>query len=407
VLIAAESCLRSVIIGVKGKPMNYIIACLVPFLLTALSTPLVARIATACNCMDVPGERRVHSEITPRWGGVAFFAGVLPVLFYVNDGGSMNYCLVSSFLLVAIGALDDLRELGWKSKFIATGVAAAIVTFGGHAVVRIGGSVELGWLSVPFTCFGIIGLTNAINLLDGLNGLAGGVSLLGFLFMGVAALFADNVLVAVVCFAFVGALAGFLIYNFPHARIFMGDSGSILLGFFLSLMAIMLTQAPGSAVNPLFPVVVLLLPLFDTIRVLFVRLLNGRNPFLPDNLHLHYLIAQMLSPVKTVLLLWSFTVMAGGTALFLLDLPATTHLAAILYGCLGLAGLAGSLMRRAGHMQTNDANGRRQLIPRKILLSTVASFGRSVQNSSGVRARSSRRVVSASGTGKKPLKRSS
>ena len=160
-----------------------------------------------------------------------------------------------------------------------------IVIFGGNTVITHVGtfgaikSVELGWLSIPFTYFSIIGVTNAINLIDGLNGLAGGVSLIGFLFIGIAAASTGNVMVALVCFAFVGALVAFLLFNFPNAKIFMGDSGSLFLGFSLSLMAIHLTQGANSPVEPMMPVVVLLLPIFDALRVLFVRLMSQEKPF--------------------------------------------------------------------------------------------------------------------------------
>lgn len=174
--------------------------------------------------------------------------------------------LAASFLLVGVGIIDDRYDLGWKVKFAANAAAATIVIFGGNAVISHIGtfgtirSVELGWLSIPFTYFCIIGVTNAINLIDGLNGLAGGVSLLGFLFIGAAAAATGNVTVALLCFAFVGALGAFLLFNFPNAKIFMGDSGSLFLGFSLSLMAIHLTQDAGSSVEPMMPTVVLLLP---------------------------------------------------------------------------------------------------------------------------------------------------
>ena len=403
-LVSAENDLRP---ESKGTAMKYLMACLVSFLLTAIITPLIIRIATACKCVDVPGDRRVHAKTTPRWGGLAFFAGVLPVLFFVKAGSALSWALAASLLLVGIGIVDDLRELGWKTKLIGTVAAATLVIFGAHTAIHQIGvyGANVGWLSIPLTYVGIIGVTNAINLLDGLNGLAGGVSLLAFLFMGIAALFAGNVLVALVCFAFVGALGGFLLYNFPQAKIFMGDSGSIFLGFSLSLMAVLLTQSPGSPVNPLFPVLVLLLPIFDTLRVLFVRLVSGKNPFHADNLHLHYLILQKLSPLNAVLLLWSATAIAGGTALLMLGMSSAPYLSAVLYGSLVLAGLAGALTRRGtGQMPVHEKNGPRLLNPRNSLLPSVASVARGLQGS-GVRARGSRRPTPD--PARKPLKRSS
>lgn len=333
--------------------MKYVIPCLSSFLITAAITPLVIRLANACNCLDVPGGRRLHNRTTPRWGGVAFFAGVLPFLIIENTSGTLTSFIIASFLLIGMGMMDDLKSLGWKTKFAGMAAAATIVIFGGDiAIHQIGtygflGRVDLGWLSIPFTYIGIIGITNAINLLDGLNGLAGGVSLLGFLFMGIAAALAGNIMVALVCFAFVGALGAFLLYNFPNARVFMGDSGSIFLGFSLSLTAVFLTQDASSSVDAMFPVLVLLIPIFDTLRVLAVRLLNGKNPFQADRLHLHYLILEKnISAVTAVLLFWSVTLLFGGIALTLSAKTSAQYLVVVLYASVLLGLFAFSLTQK-------------------------------------------------------------
>lgn len=317
--------------------MKFMIPCLAAFLLTSCLTPLVIRLATACRCLDIPGGRRQHKDSTPLWGGVAFFIGVLPFMCRENGSGILTPYLVASLLLVGMGMLDDLTSLDWKPKFAVMAICTTIVIFGGDLTIRhIGifgsvGRIELGWLSIPFTYLGIIGITNAINLLDGLNGLAGGVSLLGFLFMGIAALLAGNMLLAVICFAFVGALGAFLLFNFPSARIFMGDAGSLFLGFSLAIVAVMLTQETTSSVNAMLPALVLLLPIFDTLRVLLVRLLNGKNPFRADNLHLHYLlVGNNHAPVKVTLLFWAVTTMLGGIALALTAGTSESYLAALL-----------------------------------------------------------------------------
>lgn len=330
--------------------MKFITPGLISFLLTVIITPLVIRFATACNCLDSPDERRLHNDIIPRWGGVAFFAGVLPFLFIENGNGTFTAFIVASCILVGMGMTDDLKSLGWKSKLAGMAVAATIVIFGGDmAVHSIGvygsfGRIELGLLSIPFTYIGIIGITNAINLLDGLDGLAGGVSLLAFLFMGLAATLAGDMMVAVICFAYVGALGAFLLYNFPKARIFMGDTGSLFLGFSLAVTALLLTQDPKSSVDSMFPVLVLLIPIFDTLRVLFVRLLNGKSPFLADNLHLHYLIVQQnISPVNVTLLFWTLTAAFGGIGLSLLDRPSMAYLMVALYASSFLGLFAASL----------------------------------------------------------------
>ncbi|GFO59681.1 putative undecaprenyl-phosphate N-acetylglucosaminyl 1-phosphate transferase [Geomonas silvestris] len=335
--------------------MTLFAPCLASFMLTAVLTPIVIYLATLFGCVDSPGERRLHSKVTPRGGGLAFFAGVLPMVLQQNGGRTLAWYLVGSALLVGLGMVDDLRPLGWKSKFSVMFLAATVVIFGGQVcVLRLGlygalGQVELGWFAIPFTYLSIIGIVNAINLLDGLNGLAGGVSLLAFLFMGLAALASGNLPLAAVCFSFVGALGAFLLYNFPHAKIFMGDTGSLFLGFSLAVTAIMLTQGPRARVDPLFPVLLLLTPIFDTVRVLSVRLSQGKNPFKADNLHLHYLmVLNRISPVRATLLFWMVTTLLGAVALYLTSKSSTAYLMVVLYASSVLGLFAWSLSQGAG-----------------------------------------------------------
>jgi len=313
--------------------MEFIIPCLNSFLITAAITPLIIGLATFCNCLDVPGERKLHNTITPLWGGLGIFSGVIPFLLAENDNNTLTAYIVASFLLVGMGMTDDFKGLGCKIKFAVMAAATAIVIFGGEIVVRhIGsygsiGQVELGRFSIPFTFFSIIGITNAINLLDGLNGLASGISLLSFLFMGIAALLSGNISLAIICFAFVGALGAFLLYNFPNAKIFMGDSGSLFLGFSLAITAVLLTQGATSSTNAMFPVLVLLIPIFDTLRVIFARLRKRRSPFQADNLHLHYLLLQKNLSSRTVtLLFWLLTALLGGVSLFLTNRSSLPYL---------------------------------------------------------------------------------
>jgi UDP-GlcNAc:undecaprenyl-phosphate GlcNAc-1-phosphate transferase len=317
--------------------MKFIIPCLTSLLITAMVMPFVIRFATARNCLDDPGGRRIHARSTPRWGGAAFFAGVLPFLITETESSIMAALVSSSLLLVGMGMVDDLRTLGWKVKFTGMAVATTIVIFGGGITVTaiplppFFGQIELGWFSIPFTYLCIIGITNAINLLDGLDGLAGGVSLLGFLFMGIAALLAGNAALAVICCAFVGALGAFLYFNFPNARVFMGDTGSLFLGFFLAVTALLLTRSSSAAVPVLFPVLLLLLPIFDTLRVMVRRLANGTNPFKADNLHLHYLMVQRHQSHQAVTLrFWCGTAILGCLGLALVGASVLTYLAVIL-----------------------------------------------------------------------------
>ena len=333
--------------------MKYALVGLLSFLVTMLFVPVLISLARKVNCMDQPGLRRFHKLPTPRWGGVSFFLGVAAsILLWGHDRATAAY-LAGASLLIIVGMFDDLKGLGWKAKFSGIAAAVTIPIFGGNVVInhlgRYGdlGRVELGFLGIPFTYFAVVGVTNAINLIDGLNGLAGGISLISFLVMGIAALAAGNSSVAIICFAFVGALAGFLRYNFPKAKIFMGDSGSLFLGFSLAVCAIMLTQNEEHRVSPMFPVLVLILPIFDTMRVMFIRLFKGRNPFKGDKTHLHHLIVRnRYSCVTAVAILWICTALSGVIALSLRNSTSAVYTIVALVFSLMLTFFASSLATR-------------------------------------------------------------
>jgi UDP-GlcNAc:undecaprenyl-phosphate GlcNAc-1-phosphate transferase len=175
------------------------------------------------------------------------------------------------------------------------------------------GQIRLGALTIPFTYLCIMGVTNGFNLIDGLNGLAGGISFIASLFIATVAYLSGNHLLAGLCMAFAGAVGAFLRYNMlTRAHIFMGDSGSLFLGFSLSVFSIMLTQDLQYHVEPMFPMLVLLVPVFDTLRVMGVRLFSGRNPFEADTNHLHHLLLKAgFSQKKSVIILWSITAALG------------------------------------------------------------------------------------------------
>lgn len=313
--------------------IKIIIFFIISFLLTLFVAPFVIKTAHKYKCLDAPGKRRFHLHPTPRWGGLAFFIGFIPVAFIINLNKEMVSYLTASFIMVAMGAVDDWKHLGWKIKFAVIILATSIVMFiGGIKLSSIGyygsfGDVTLGLFAVPFTYFCIIGVTNAINLIDGLNGLAGGVSLLGFLFMGTAAYVSGNYELALVAAAFVGALLGFLIYNFPKAKIFMGDSGSLFLGFSLAVYAILLTQNKEYHVNPMLPVIVLIIPIFDTIRVMLVRIFNLKNPFKADKTHFHHLLVRKgFSSKIAVIAIWVLTSIFGAISFMIFYRTSTPYL---------------------------------------------------------------------------------
>ena len=334
----------------SNKPLLFL---LLPFFLTLFITPLIIRFAKKYGCVDKPGKRKLHPTTTPVWGGTAFFIGILPIFFILVMSRELVSYLIASFILVILGAIDDLKHLGWRQKLIGIVFTTSIVIFGGGVQLNnLGfygslGKIELGIISIPFTYFCIIGMTNAINLIDGLNGLAGGTSLIAFLFLGVAAYFSGNYVVVAIAFAFVGALGGFLYYNFPKAKIFMGDAGSLLLGFSLAVVSILLTQDEKFHIEPMFPILVLLFPIFDALRVMLLRLFKLKNPFKADKTHLHYLMTRRgVSSVKTVLFFWLLTIMFGIIATLIVNRTSTPYVIIALFISLILSIFANSIIKR-------------------------------------------------------------
>jgi UDP-GlcNAc:undecaprenyl-phosphate GlcNAc-1-phosphate transferase len=333
--------------------MKFIVFALISFALMSFATPVVVRLSRKFYCFDVPGKRKFHFVATPRWGGIAMFITVAVVLLTSMDiDRSMVSYLVASLVLVVVGTLDDWRPLGWKIKMAATVAAVTMVVFGGGTVVRrIGvydslGPVESGLWSLPFTYFGMIGVTNAINLIDGLNGLAAGASLLGFLFIGLAAAVSGNNTLVVMSAVFIGVLAAFLPYNFPKAKTFMGDSGSLLLGFSLAVFSIRLTQDAQFSIDAMYPFLVLLLPIFDAVRVMVYRIFKLKNPFIADKSHLHHLLVRRkLSQTNTVILLWLISLAFGVSALTMVRNTSMSFLTVAIFGVLFL-GLCAELLVR-------------------------------------------------------------
>ena len=272
------------------------IICLISFIISSVTIPSIILLANSNGAVALPGKRHIHTDPTPKFGGVAIALSVLlvsPFIFSVDR--VIGSYLSASALMLLLGIIDDVRGTNWKVKMLFSVVAASIIIFGaGIWIENLGnlfgfGEVHLGFWGIPFTLFAVFGVINAVNLIDGLNGLACGVSSIAFLSFAVFASISGNSAVLYLSLANLGAALGFFRYNYPRARIFMGDSGSLFLGFSLAVLAVLLTQGQGK-INPMTPVIVLGIPIFDTLRVLIVRVKNKRHPFRADKTHLHHLM---------------------------------------------------------------------------------------------------------------------
>jgi len=256
--------------------------------------PVLMRHASFLNMLDEPGERKVHTVAIPRCGGLGLAIGaVIAILFSLPFQIELVCLLAGSLVIVVFGALDDRLELSYKWKFFGQFLAVLVVMSGGLyiSVVPFFG-LEPGLLIVtlPLTVVFAIGVTNAVNLSDGLDGLAAGIMLMTFVAIAFLAIGDgdDGVSVAVMAIAVAGGIVGFLWFNTHPAIVFMGDTGSQFLGFMAVFLAIYLTQHVNRALNPALPLLLLGLPILDTLTVMVRRIRAGKSPFSPDKTHIHH-----------------------------------------------------------------------------------------------------------------------
>ena len=275
-----------------------------------LITPFIKKIAIHVGAVDIPNERKVHNKPMPRLGGLGIFLGLLfGYMIFGEQSTLMNSVLISSFIIVLTGFIDDIKPLKASHKFVGQVIAACIITFYGGVVINNLGAfglyVNFGFLTFPVTLFFILGCINCINLIDGLDGLAGGISAIYFLTIGIiTTLKGSSGLEFVLCFIMFGSCLGFLIHNFYPAKIFMGDSGSMLLGLIIAVIALLgfKNVTLTSLVIPLF---VLAIPILDTCFAIIRRRLKGESISKPDKFHIHHqLLKRNLSHRTTVIIIY-------------------------------------------------------------------------------------------------------
>ncbi|HOD35381.1 MAG TPA: hypothetical protein PLR20_04690 [Syntrophales bacterium] len=260
--------------------------------------PVFSRVAVRVNALDMPEPRKVHPVPIPRCGGMAMgLAALGPIFLWVPMEREVIALLAGGAILFAAGMYDDFKGLGYRAKFMAQVAAALVlVLYGGVVIEDVGnllpGDMDFpGWLATIVTVFVVVGVTNAINLADGLDGLAGGISLLIFLFISFLAYQVENKTVAIIALSMAGTLFGFLRFNTFPASLFMGDTGSMLLGFSAAALSIMLTQ--GSPLSPVLPLILLGFPVLDTLSVMALRISEGRSPFSADKQHFHHRLLRL------------------------------------------------------------------------------------------------------------------
>ena len=272
--------------------MLFIFAFIISLVVTMVLIPPVIKWADKIGAIDIPDARKVHTQAIPRVGGIAMVVGsVISILLLAELDQQLIAILISFVVIWGFGLWDDKCDLNYKTKFLGQFLAVIIVVIWGDVIVRtfpfIDGQIA-DYFAIPLTVFALVGITNAINLSDGLDGLAGGTSLISISIIALLAFDAGGEMVLLVSMAVAGSIFGFLRHNTYPARLFMGDTGSQFLGFSLGVLVIVLTQSVNSAMSMLIPLFILGLPILDTIAVMGQRIYERRSPFSPDKNHIHH-----------------------------------------------------------------------------------------------------------------------
>jgi UDP-GlcNAc:undecaprenyl-phosphate GlcNAc-1-phosphate transferase len=289
-------------------------------------TPLVRGLALRYRVVDYPNQRKVHAAPVPYLGGLAIYLGFVAALLTVPPlPHRLLVLLGGSTLILLLGMADDLWDLPAKAKFGGQVAVALLVALLGLRIQGLtnpfGGYLDLGWGSIPLTVLWFVSLTNVMNLVDGLDGLAAGVAAIAAGAVSVVALDKGQDLVALATLALSGAAAGFLPHNFSPAKIFMGDAGSMFLGFTLAGIAVQGALKGAATIALIIPVVALGVPVFDTACAIIRRFQNGQPIYVPDRQHLHHrLLALGLTPRQAVVLLYLLSLALGSAAVFIADL---------------------------------------------------------------------------------------
>ena len=301
------------------------------FVVSFLMTPVAKWIAPKIGAMDIPKDnRRMHTKAMPRFGGMAIYLGTMcSILYFLRGNENLQAIITGGTLIYAVGVLDDLTDLNAKVKFALQAGIATLMYFMGLRIEFItnyfggGGHWQFGTvMCFIFTVLWIVGITNTINLIDGLDGLASGVAAIAALSIAyVAYIHGDRYGMMIVCIgmmALAGGSLGFLPYNFYPAKLFMGDSGSLFLGFMIAIFSVISPLKRSTLLAVIVPVLVLGLPIFDTLLAIVRRVLSGKPIMSPDKEHLHHrLMKSGYGQRRAVLMIYGISTIMGMAAVLM------------------------------------------------------------------------------------------
>lgn len=336
--------------------------------LSIILIPLVIRVSKRNGWYDVANERKIHKGQIPRLGGVGIFAGfaagiLVVVLSAAQDGSpqmpieSLLLCATGVTLVFTIGLIDDFRNIPALWKAFGQVVAALFVVAAGCVISEIHvpflwKSVSLGPFAYPITILWLVGMSNALNLIDGMDGLAGGVALIAALAYAVIGIVEGNPVLTLVALALAGGAIGFLFFNFPPASIFMGDSGSLVLGFLLAMLPLIPFSGGTEHAVVIEPITILFIPVLDTAAAIIRRLMRGEPVHAPDREHLHHKLLDLgLSTRQALVVIYGAAVALGGVAVTYHALPSGVAIGLFLIICLaGAVSMRVLSIRHAEHI---------------------------------------------------------
>lgn len=305
--------------------MKYIEVGVIAFIVSYILTPYMAHVGKRQNMVDMPDHRKIHEEAIPNLGGIVIFFGfLLSLLFVIQIEGQFRALLIGGVIILLLGVVDDIANLSPKHKFIIQMIPALIVVIYNSDLINnfIANQLKsfdlLGYLLYPILILWIVGVTNSINLIDGLDGLACGVSIISLITFFILGLRQNFETLNLVSIALAGSMLAFLRFNFYPAKIFLGDSGSTFTGFMLASVGALWLLNSGNAFFIFIPIIILALPIFDTLFAIWRRY-RGHHPiFQADKGHLHHrLLVRGISHKNIVLILWGISAICSVIAFVL------------------------------------------------------------------------------------------
>ncbi len=326
-------------IEVNNVNIFYII--LITFISSLVLVPLIRDIAIHINAMDIPDKRKVHKKPMPRLGGLAIFLSFLVgYMFFAPLTTQMISILIGSFLIVLLGIIDDIKPLKATTKLWGQILVSLILVFYGNVYINelsfLGMNINLGLWAYPLSLFITVACINSINLIDGLDGLAAGTSSIYFITIIIISILLGRTdsLGFILCLIMLGSTLGFLKYNFNPASIFMGDTGSMFLGFMVAVISL-LGFKTATLTSFLIPILILFIPILDTLLAILRRLIKGESIGKPDKEHVHFQLLNKTSSVKKTVLIIYF-INALFSAVSVLYAIGKTNIAIALYSLLML-----------------------------------------------------------------------